>query len=42
MRKKEGYKLDGNTKHTSYRVQTKKGYFTNFVASTGEGGTHYV
>jgi len=20
----------------------KKGYFTNFVASTGEGGTHYV
>ena len=42
MRKKEGYKLDGNTKHTSYRVQTKKGCFTNFVASTGEGGTQYV
>ena len=20
----------------------QKGYFTNFVASTGEGGTHYV
>ena len=26
----------------AYNYAAKKGYFTNFVASTGEGGTHYV
>lgn len=42
MRKKRVINWMVILSNTSYRVQTKKGYFTNFVASTGEGGTHYV